>query len=67
MLAIVAERDAICPPKAALALGDHAGRGDFTVLSVPGGHVGAVVGGRASRELYPAVARWFAEKTATLN
>jgi polyhydroxyalkanoate synthase len=28
------------------------------VLSVPGGHVGAVVGSRAAKELYPAMRAW---------
>lgn len=59
VLGITAERDTICPPPAALALLDLCGSDDKTALSVPGGHVGAVVGSRASRDLYPAVARWF--------
>ncbi len=61
-LAIVAERDTICPPDAATALCDRVGTQDTTVLRVPGGHVGAVVGSRAARELYPAVAAWFADR-----
>lgn len=55
---IVADRDTICPPAAATALLDHVGTADTTTLRVPGGHVGAVVGGRAARELYPALAAW---------
>lgn len=55
---VVADRDTICPPAAATALLDHVGTTDKTTLRVPGGHVGAVVGSRASRELYPALARW---------
>jgi len=62
LLVIVAERDTICPPAAATALIDHADSTDTRVLSVPGGHVGAVVGGRASRELYPAVADWLRQR-----
>jgi polyhydroxyalkanoate synthase subunit PhaC len=58
-LAIVADRDQICPPAAATALLDHVSTQDTTTLRVPGGHVGAVVGSRAARELYPAVAAWF--------
>jgi poly[(R)-3-hydroxyalkanoate] polymerase subunit PhaC len=58
VLTVVAERDAICPPKAALAL-NEASRGKVKdVLSVPGGHVGAVVGSRAARELYPGMRDW---------
>lgn len=54
-LSIVAERDSICPPPAATALG-----GD--VLRVPGGHVGAVVGSKAATTLYPAIATWLQER-----
>jgi polyhydroxyalkanoate synthase subunit PhaC len=58
VLTIVANEDTICPPAAATALNDAVGSSDTTVMRVPGGHVGAVVGGRASRELYPALATW---------
>jgi polyhydroxyalkanoate synthase len=58
VLTIVADSDAICPPAAATALNDGVGSTDKTVLRVPGGHVGAVVGSRASRELYPALGAW---------
>lgn len=58
ILCVVAERDAICPPAAACALIAASGASDTEVLSVPGGHVGAVAGSRATRELYPALAEW---------
>jgi polyhydroxyalkanoate synthase len=58
LLTIVAQKDQICPPKAATALADHARSTVKDVLSVPGGHVGAVVGSRAARELYPQMAAW---------
>lgn len=61
---IVADRDTICPPAAATALLDHVGTDDRTTLRVPGGHVGAVVGSRASRELYPALAAWLDTRLA---
>jgi len=57
-LAIVAERDTICPAPAATALCDLVGSTDTAVIRVPGGHVGAVVGSRASREMYPALIDW---------
>ncbi|MCA9674325.1 MAG: alpha/beta fold hydrolase [Myxococcales bacterium] len=57
-LAIVASRDQICPAPAACALLDHVGTKDVETLRVPGGHVGAVVGGRAAREMYPALIAW---------
>jgi polyhydroxyalkanoate synthase len=55
VLTVVADRDTICPPEAATALKSE-------VLRVPGGHVGAVVGARAQKELYPAIARFFTSK-----
>jgi polyhydroxyalkanoate synthase len=58
VLTIVADSDTICPPDAATALNDGVGSTDKGVLRVPGGHVGAVVGSRASRELYPALGTW---------
>ena len=61
LLTIVTAADTICPPKAAVALGALVGSQVVEVLSVPGGHVGAVVGRRATGELYPAVAQFFAD------
>lgn len=66
VLNIVADRDAICPPPAALALAERAGATVKDVLRIPGGHVGAVVGERAGRELYPRLGAWLAERTAPL-
>ena len=58
VLAITASRDTICPPPAATALLELVGSTDTATLEVAGGHVGAVVGSRAAREMYPALARW---------
>jgi len=57
-LVITASRDAICPPAAATALLNHVSSTDTHVLEVPGGHVGAVVGSKAAKEMYPALIRW---------
>lgn len=62
VLTIVADRDAICPPAAATALNERVGTDDTLVLSVPGGHVGAVVGDRARTSLYPALVDWLRRK-----
>ncbi|MEZ4404406.1 MAG: alpha/beta fold hydrolase [Kofleriaceae bacterium] len=62
---VVADRDTICPPAAATALLDHVRAEVRTTLRVPGGHVGAVVGSRAARELYPALATWLDARLAT--
>jgi polyhydroxyalkanoate synthase len=63
-LVITASRDAICPPAAATALLDHISSTDADILEVAGGHVGAVVGSRAAREMYPALARWLTPRLA---
>jgi polyhydroxyalkanoate synthase len=58
LMTIVAERDTICPPAAALALGDHVSSTSRHILSVPGGHVGAVVGSRAPAAVHAPLASW---------
>ncbi len=62
VLTVVADRDAICPPGAATALNDAVSSTDKQVLTVAGGHVGAVVGGKAPKVLYPALASWYKER-----
>jgi polyhydroxyalkanoate synthase len=62
VLTVVADRDAICPPAAATALNDRVGSTDKEVLTVAGGHVGAVVGGKATKVLYPALSRWLRDR-----
>jgi polyhydroxyalkanoate synthase len=63
LLTVVTERDEICPPAAAAGLEQLAASTDKTTLTVPGGHVGAVVGRHAKTNLYPAMARWLEERT----
>ena len=58
VLTVVTERDVICPPPAARALNECCGAADEEVFAVPGGHVGAVVGGRAASVLYPKISAW---------
>lgn len=60
LLTVVTDRDTICPPKAALALAELARSEHKEVLTIPGGHVGAVVGEKAKQKLYPALASFFA-------
>jgi polyhydroxyalkanoate synthase subunit PhaC len=63
VLTITAQRDNICPPDAATALNRMVSSRETKVLTVPGGHVGAVIGSRAARELYPATAQWYRTQT----
>ncbi len=61
-LVITASRDAICPPRSATALLQHIGSTDTATIEVTGGHVGAVVGSRATTDMYPALIRWLAPR-----
>lgn len=63
-LAITATRDQICPAAAANALLRHVGATDTAELSVPGGHVGAVVGSKAASTMYPGLVQWLAPRLA---
>lgn len=65
LLTIAAERDAICPLAAAGGLEAKASSVTKDRLIVPGGHVGAVVGSRASRFLYPELTRWLGARRAS--
>jgi polyhydroxyalkanoate synthase len=65
VLTVAAERDTICPLAAARALNERVGSADKELVVVPGGHVGAVVGSRAPKVLYPAMRDWLRAKLAT--
>lgn len=62
VLAIVATRDQICPPPSATALLERVASKDTSTLEVNGGHVGAVVGSKAARDMYPALATWLKQR-----
>lgn len=65
VLTVTTSRDVICPPAAALALNTHVGTEDVTELSIPGGHVGAVVGEKAQTLLVPRLAEFFRRTAST--
>jgi len=65
VLTVAAERDTICPLPAARALHETCGSADKEIVVVPGGHVGAVVGSRAPKVLYPAMRDWLRARLAT--
>lgn len=58
VLTVAADRDGICPLAAARALNEFCGSKEKKLLVAGGGHVGAVVGSKASSTLYPAMADW---------
>lgn len=57
VLTVATDKDTICPMPAARALNDKVSVSELFVI--PGGHVGAVVGAKASKTLYPKLAAWF--------
>ena len=67
LLSVVASRDGICPPPAAVGLHDKISSTDTEILTINGGHVGAVVGSRGPKELYPGVADWLTSKVPALT
>ena len=60
-LSVVAERDGVCPAASTIALGTYSSSAVKDVLSVPGGHVGAVTGAAAATQLYPPLVAWLTE------
>ena len=62
VLSVTAQRDNICPLGAARGLNDHVGSEDVDLMVVPGGHVGAVIGSKAPKKLYPAIAEWLTHR-----
>jgi polyhydroxyalkanoate synthase len=62
VLTVTAERDTICPPGAARGLHDKCSSSDKELIVVPGGHVGAVIGSRAPKVLYPQMAAWLGKR-----
>ena len=63
-LSIVAEHDGVCPAASTTALDAHTQSVVKDVLRIPGGHVGAVTGARASTALYPKLVAWLAKHGA---
>ena len=58
VLNVYAKDDHIIPPATSRALGGLVGTQDYTELALPGGHVGAFVGGRSQKLLGPGIAEW---------
>jgi len=62
-LNITAKYDHICPPQSASVLNELVASQDATLLTLPGGHVGAIVGREATEGLWPQLAEWLAERS----
>jgi polyhydroxyalkanoate synthase subunit PhaC len=62
LMNIYAKEDHIVPPTATTPLNDLVGSTDSELYAFPGGHIGVFVGGRAQKELAPAIAKWLADR-----
>lgn len=65
VLNIYASGDAIVPPACSKGLTGRCGSSDYTILEVPGGHIGTFVGAKAQSILAPAIIDWLKARTAT--
>ena len=59
VLTVAMDKDTICPMPAAKGVNDKVAVSELFVI--PGGHVGAVVGAKAAKTLYPKLVSWFGE------
>jgi polyhydroxyalkanoate synthase subunit PhaC len=67
LLNIVAQGDHIVPERSATVLNDLVGSADKHLWRRPGGHIGAVVSRSAGRDLWPQLASWLAERSASTS
>ncbi len=62
VLNIYAEGDVVVPNSCSRGMKDRFGTKDYTELGVPGGHIGAFVGGKALKILAPSIVKWLTDK-----
>ncbi|WP_254767494.1 class III poly(R)-hydroxyalkanoic acid synthase subunit PhaC [Salinilacihabitans rarus] len=65
MLQIIGSFDHLIPPEASKPFTDVIPSADTDIYEFPTGHVGMAVSGKAHAELWPRVATWFRERSAT--
>lgn len=58
VLNVSADGDMVIPTACSRGQGAHFGTADYAELSVPGGHIGTFVGGKAQAVLAPGIADW---------
>ena len=58
VLNVSADGDVVIPTGCSRGQGRHFGTADYAELSVPGGHIGTFVGGKAQAVLAPGIADW---------
>ncbi|MDM0109771.1 class III poly(R)-hydroxyalkanoic acid synthase subunit PhaC [Variovorax sp. J22R24] len=62
VLNVYATGDVIIPVSCSQGMEDRFGTDDYSELSVPGGHIGTFVGGKAQKVLAPSIAKWLRER-----
>ncbi|WP_213955681.1 class III poly(R)-hydroxyalkanoic acid synthase subunit PhaC [Variovorax sp. dw_954] len=62
VLNVYAQGDVVVPTCCSSDMGDKFGTKDYSELSVPGGHIGTFVGGKAQKVLAPSIAKWLKER-----
>jgi polyhydroxyalkanoate synthase subunit PhaC len=62
-LNVIASKDDLVAPASSRALNDVIGSSDKSVLEFNSGHVGACIGSRAHKELWPKVGDWLKERS----
>jgi polyhydroxyalkanoate synthase len=65
VLNVSADGDAVIPTACSRGQGRHFGTRDYSELSVPGGHIGTFVGGKAQSILGPGIAAWLEARNNT--
>jgi len=63
LLDVIAEDDHITPPCQSETVVEKVGSADKTLLRVPGGHIGMMVGGAAARSTWPKIEGWLSARS----
>lgn len=66
-LNLVAQNDHLVTPSQSLPLNNAVGSKDRKAITLPAGHIGLAVGGRAHRELWPKACDWLQERSEALR
>jgi polyhydroxyalkanoate synthase len=63
VLNVYADGDVVVPTSCSRGVEGKFGTKDYSELSVPGGHIGTFVGGKAQKILAPTIAKWLKERS----
>lgn len=63
VLNVHADGDVVVPTACSRSLDGRFGSSDYSEMSVPGGHIGTFVGGKAQKVLAPSIVKWLKERS----